>query len=257
MKGGYNISKFSNSIFPLKFFILFMLFIMVTTAIKSQKNNLINDKDNNNGLTEIRRFSTFFDYLKSHDIPDSVLMNLPTCELVKICLAYPEWPAISICKNFQEGYNMLRTVFSGFEALEKRSDAFDELYGIYKNMDPADISTAFNKGELIFKFTFIELLISQEKILSKLSSNQLLDLIKLTLNIYNKKCSLIDYYSNHGLSTTCLLTGRLLKKIDITFYLKIVSDLPEIERFVQEGEFCPDKLLMEKIINSAKYVINN
>ncbi|MBK7133895.1 MAG: hypothetical protein IPH69_14065 [Bacteroidales bacterium] len=71
------------------------------------------------GTAEWSKLSTFQERLKAYNIPENLIQNMTTEDLVKTCLEYPEWLLISGFNNFQTGYSAIRSVFNGFRELEK------------------------------------------------------------------------------------------------------------------------------------------
>jgi len=204
------------------------------------------------GTPEWEKLTTFSERLKAYNVPNDLLQCMTTEDLVKTCLTYPEWLLISGFNNFQTGYNAIKSVFNGFEELEKRPDSFKELFKIYKEMNPEEITRSSNKGKFTFEFTFIELLLSQNSILSSLSNSELISLIKTSLSIYENKCKYIDVFSTHGLSTTCMILGRILEQSKSDIYVTLIKDNPGVQDFVKEGYYGPHKALLDKIVYASK-----
>ncbi len=176
----------------------FLLFLIMFTNNLSAQESKIWDYPVHYGTTEWKKLSTFREKLQSYNIPDSLLKHMTTRDLVKTCLAYPEWMLISICNNFQEGYNLLKSVFNGFVELEKRPDAFKGLFNIYQNMDPEEIYECPKQGIFVLQFIHIELLISQRPILSRLTKSELKSLIETSLVVYEKKCNYLKIFELSG-----------------------------------------------------------
>jgi len=237
--------------FLFKYIFFSCFFIMLSNNLSAQRSKIC-DFPVHYGTPEWEKLSTFRERLQAYNIPDSLLKYMTTGDLVKICLAYPEWMLISICNNFQEGYDLLRSVFNGFVELEKRPDAFKELFNMYQNMDPEKISKISKKGLYVLQFTHIELLLSQRCILSSLKKSELISLIQNLLIVYEKKCNYLEIFSTFGLSTTCLILGRILEQGYSDIYKTLINTIPEFQRFINVGRFGPNKILLDKIIAASK-----
>ena len=204
------------------------------------------------GMPEWEKLSTFHERLNAYNIPDNLLQYMTTEDLVNTCLIYPKWLLISGFDNLQTGYNAIKSVFNGFAELENRPDAFKELYRVYQKMDPEEITKSSKKGQFTFEFTFIELLLSQNSVLSSLSNSEKISLIKTSNSIYEKKCKHIDVFSTLGLSTTCMILGRILEQGNSDIYTSLKKDSPEVEKFIREGPFGPHKVLLDNIVVASQ-----
>lgn len=204
------------------------------------------------GTSEWEKLSSFQERLKVYNIPDSLLQYMTTEDLVETCLTYPEWLLITSSSSFQTGYNSIKSVFNGFVELEKRPDAYRELIKVYQEMNPEKVPQYSDQGNYTFQFTFIELLISQRDILSNLTKSELISLIKTSLLVYEKKCNVVNVFSMFGLSTTCLILGRVLEQGNTEGFLSLKTTSPEFQYFIENGRFGPNKIFLDKIIVASK-----
>ncbi len=234
----------------LKCFFVPLLALTFVNLIPAQESRVW-DYPVHHGTPEWEKLSTFQERLKAYNIPDDLLQNMTTEDLVRTCLTYPKWLLISGFDNFQTGYDAIKSVFNGFAELENRPDAFNELFKVYQKMDPEEITKSSKKGQFTFEFTFIELLLSQTSVLFSLSNNEKISLIKTSYSIYEKKCKHIDVFSTLGLSTTCMILGRILEQSNSDIYTSLREDSPEVERFIRQGPFGPHKVLLDNIVDAS------
>jgi hypothetical protein len=119
-----------NKLHFLKIFLASFAVFLVSTNILAQESRVW-DYPIHYGTPEWDRLSSYQERLKTYNIPDDLIIYMTTADLVKTCLNYPEWLFITSCNDFQTGYNSIRSLFNGFVELEKRPDAFKELYKVY------------------------------------------------------------------------------------------------------------------------------
>ena len=128
------------------------------------------------GTEEWNKLNTFPERFNALNVPDDILTEMTTENLVKTCLRYPWWILITSRDNNQDGYDFLKSVFNGFRELEKRKDAGTELLKVYEKMMPEDIyqyKTLVKQGVICFEFTYIEMLLSQTNVLENMEDENL------------------------------------------------------------------------------------
>ena len=206
------------------------------------------------GTPEWEKLTTFEEMLNAYNIPDSLLKNMTTKDLVATCLKYPNWVLITFGDTYQEGYNIISKLFNGFKELEQRPDAEKELIDIYCKMDPKGITefdTPVKQGTFCLQFTFIELLISQNKILRTLNKDSKTLVVKtLTIN-YDIKNGLNNYYSMHSLLPICLALGRIMEIDKPLIYSSLLTSNSNINNIIDKG-YVSDKNSFDQIINASK-----
>jgi len=239
--------------FNKKFLLIFLFVLMATLNLLGQASKVW-DYPVHYGTQEWAELKTFEERLNVLNVPDSLLQIMTTEDLVKTCLAYPDWMLITSRDNLQTGYNFIRSVFNGFRELEQRPDACKELVKVYQKMNPEEItgfSTLVKQGEFCFQFSFIEILISQWGILVNSTESDLKRLLKISLTNYEKKNNAIKEYALFGLSTTCLIPGRILEQRKTTTSEKLKVSSPKFKQFIDECSI-PDKELLDQIIIATK-----
>lgn len=191
---------------------LFMITILLIPFIAfSQVDSLKWDFPVKPGSKEWLNIADFEKRLALLDIPESILQNISTEELVNCCLSYPEFGLIYTRNDLQSGYNYIRSMFNGFRELETRPDAGKQLVKIYAGYKPDGFNLSSSDveiGEFMSKFAFIEILISQPEILNKLNPGDSHELLSLCSQKYKAKKQLQKYYGGIGLKTTALIVAR-------------------------------------------------
>lgn len=237
-----------------KQFLVFAFFIMIQSVCIFAQQSMVWDYPIHYGTPEWAKLNTFEEMLKAYNVPDSLLKNMTTKDLVETCLKYPNWVLITIGDTYQEGYDIIRKLFNGFRELEKRPDAATELIEIYCKMDPKEIikfDTPTEQGTFGLQLTFIELLISQNKILGTLNKDSKTFLVNALITNYDIKNDLNSYYSMHSLLPICLALGRLIEIDKPAIYESLIILNSDVLNIIEKG-CVSDKNSFDQIINAAK-----
>lgn len=188
--------------------------------------------------------SDAFDYPgRARQIPESILDNMSTRGLVVSVLNYPALPEIHAYNTPQAGFEAVTSKFNGLQELMRRSDAGAELFTIYRSMDPADISTDWElarQGRYVSNFKTIEIILSQESILDGLTAGELRELMREVKKKYETKIE-VEAYGNRAISTSLLLFGRILKKVNFEPYKSEVLKNEVLEEFMDNGFYLDEK----------------
>ena len=166
------------------------------------------------GSAEWKKFKSGDEMAIACNIPDLVLKNLNTRALVTTCLDYPLFNEVLAANNLQAGFSSLVGVFNGFRELLNRKDAGKELLMAYQTLNPQNLPLLQNlveRGDFTFKFTYIELLLSQTQITYNLSGEEKRLLRQEALKKFEQKKVLINDFGAFGLNTSAWVLGKLLQ----------------------------------------------
>ena len=178
------------------------------------------------------------DRIRLCQIPPEVLPNLPTKELTKIVLDYPLFRTITAFGPLQNGFNILKKQFNGFDELFARKDAAEEIVLTYNERDHKRIEANWGnieKGDWRFFIFDTEILLSQNEILSKLSEQELKVLLKESINKFNSKMEV--GYSLYVAHTSLLLAGRIMDKLEHPDFISAKGKNENIRFFLNTGMF--------------------
>ena len=234
--------------------LLLLLFLSVKAQIKVAEWNY----PVRPGTEQWKQLDSFSERLNVFNIPESILSEMTTENLVETCLNYPWWILITSRDNNQAGYNYLKSVFNGFRELENRQDAGIELLEVYGKMIPdsvMNLETLVKQGMFCFQFTFIEVLLSQPDILKNMDDEYLKSLIRKTVSVYEGKTVAFDKYYYYGISSTCLILVRVLSKNSYPEYIRLLEKYPELKRLDETGT-SGNLELLEQIVVEAKRIFN-
>ena len=199
----------------------------------------------NPNTLEWKKLKSYEEQLMAYNIPEEIIKKISTQELVKICLAYPEWGVIEAFNDRRIGLNNMIIHFNGFQELFARHDAAKELIKVYSNLEPLAIGkdwTLLQKGNHSFQINCIELLLAHGMITDKLDELDTQILLDEVVLKYRKKRQLPEVYSLWGLAPTAGLCLYILDKNDIftnnekLISLKrtfIIEDIRELDSFFE------------------------
>lgn len=131
-----------------------------------------------------KTFQTLEEMQSACQIPDDVLPNLSTEELVQICMDYPLFGNFSAYNDELVGIKKVMDGFNGFTELKKRTDAAEKLLDLYENVNVATLNSDKENIETYpnIKLGYLELILSSGEFESLYQGNLL-----QRLNILHKK----------------------------------------------------------------------
>lgn len=120
-------------------------------------------------------------------IPENILKNMSTEELVEAVLDYPCFIDFMFYNTYQEGFEVLKQNFNGIRELFSRNDFGEYLLNKYKQKNVRtllNINSKDQQFENSLKLTYLETLLAQPEVLKKLSNNQINELSTLVEKNY-------------------------------------------------------------------------
>lgn len=186
---------------------LTLLFILCLSAgmLSAQTAKTTWDYPVKPGTEEWKKLKNYEEQLQAYNIPDEIISKISTEELVKVCLAYPEWGVVNAFNDRRTGLNNMMSNFNGFHELFARNDAAKELIKVYSKLDPLAIGNDWSllqKGNYGFQINCLELLLSHGMIIEKLDVQDKQVLLNEVILKYNRKKQRPDVYSLWDLSPT-------------------------------------------------------
>lgn len=118
---------------------------------------------------EWKKFDDHIEMIKACNIPDKLLQNMDTEELLNLTLEYPLLGDMYSYDTNDKGIMAVATQFNGFEELVKRSDLGEVLYKKYINMD---FTKKTDEYTLVTNAIVIESLLTQNYIISNYDNVQ-------------------------------------------------------------------------------------
>jgi len=192
----------------------FCIIACVTNAQSITEEKVTWDYPIRYGTKEWEALKTVEEQFNAYNIPDEIIKKISTEELVKICLAYPEWGLMTAHNSRQTGFFILIRLFNGFRELFNRNDAATELLKVYEKLDPLSIDpnwTTLQQGKYSFQLTKIEMFLCQKRIFDQLEKVGIRNLKETVVLKYQRKKMLPGIYSLWDLSPT---VGKCLTIIE-------------------------------------------
>lgn len=104
-------------------------------------------------------------------LPDSLMNDLPTDELLNWVLDYPLLAEIYAYDNEQIGFNAVYEQFNGLQELFTRNDAGEKILEKYENTQI--IKNTSENTSSVFSIAYLEILLMQEDILNQFDSDKM------------------------------------------------------------------------------------
>ncbi len=217
--------------------LLTLLLVLIYSVALPQKRMEPYDFPIKPGMEEWENLQSGEKRINACQIPNDVISSLDTQALIRTCLDYPLLPQIMAANNLQDGFQRLAAIFNGFQELLVRKNAPDKLLELYKKMNPSELDRSWSPnrlGSYTFNFTYIEIILAQDEILSKMTTTERKNLLKQALNKYERKLLISDIYSQYGLKTSAIIMGRILNVDDSEF--KNMTKKQSLKSFVEKVE---------------------
>lgn len=212
--------------------LLFILILFVPTIALSQLESHKWDYPVKPGSEEWKTLNSHQSMVDKCQIPNDLLPNLSTKDLVKICLDYPLFFTMKAFNNLQEGFDQVSTEFNGFQELFKRKDAGIELLKIYQTINPKLIETMLTpleRGAHKKRIFFIEFILAQRIIIENLSQNEVKQLLNEALKKLEEKKKL--RFSTFSTQITSLIMCRNLEFLKFENYTKLNNETEKFKHF--------------------------
>lgn len=166
-------------------YLLLIILLALYMPVRAQDTGTTWDYPIRPGTEEWLAIKDYHERLKTLNIPEEILDELPTTELARICLDYPQMLLVFTRDNLITGLQGISLQFNGFYELAKRKDAGAELVKIYKDLSPEDYSSLGPVAKA--DFIYIELQLGSLSILENMSRDERVELLKMSYEKFNRK----------------------------------------------------------------------
>ena len=136
-------------------------------------------------------------------IPQEILENMNTEDLVTAVLDYPCFLDMMFYDTHQQGFEVLREHFNGMQELFSRKDVATCLLNEYRKQSIMELVNIKNKDEQFNKsleLTYLETMLAQPEITQKFSDNEINELTYLTNKNYKLQLENKDFISSISFS---------------------------------------------------------
>lgn len=210
------------------------------------------------GTPEWGVLSSHTEMLEVCQIPEQILSNMSTEGLILTCLNYPMSRDMLAFKNLQYGVEIVISNFNGLRELLGRPDRSVKLLEVYRGMNPEGFDqewTLVQKGKYAFEFVYIEILLSQDIIISNLKKSDKHLLLRECLLKFDSKQKYHEVYGIHSLKTTGLIIGRIVQKENFKPFKQKIFENEKLKVFLQQATLSDIEILNEIIISAQQFLL--
>jgi hypothetical protein len=200
--------------------LFFILLVLFSFSVAGQEKKLTWDYPVKPGTEVWKKFQTHEEMLRSCQIPENILQNMSTADLIQTCLNYPLKGDVYAYSNVKAGIESVSRQFNGFAELLSRNDNFQNLMikleqsGLNLNSDLELNKKLAEEGEIMLKFALIESFLSFDTVLLNSDNNQKKQLVKVTKEMLDYKLQKRDKFGTLSVTSTAFLLGKTLQKMN-------------------------------------------
>jgi hypothetical protein len=208
------------------------------------------------GTEQWKAFQTHDEMLKACQIPEDIINNLKTKDLIETIFNYPLLAEVVTYNSLQKGMDKVTYNFNGFKTLFERKDALQELLYKYETMNPNSVSTfreSHKKGEYMYKMRFLELIVSQNNLKSQWDEKSSKKFIKLLLKNRDFQKSDIKTFGEWADIPMAYSVGSVLKYTNQKEIIE--NDKSSFKKFM-ETSLPKNKDDLEQIFTIASKYVN-
>jgi hypothetical protein len=207
------------------------------------------------GTAQWQSFNTHQEMLNACQIPENILQNMNTADLVQTCLNYPLKVDLYAYSTIKEGVETVATQFNGLSTVLSRNDNFQHLMTAFQQQrtllssDLASSKSDAEKGNSIFIFSFLESILSCDAVLNNATAIQKSQLATLAKDVLVYKTQNSDKFSSFTVTSSAFLLGKTLQKLN-----KFGNISPTTATFLNGKVLANDNVVSEIILtfNNAK-----
>lgn len=199
-----------------KFFTLITLLFLSISTFAQQQINTPYDFPVKPGSEQWAAFTTGQQMVDACQIPEDVLSQLSTEALAETCMNYPLYADYIYSNNERDGIAHIISTFNGLQELYNRTDGASALLKQYKELPvaTAKLATVSPNGGKTLYIGYIELLLSDSRFFSKLTTSELSDLKTTVIAKYGEKLKENTSYSLVDIQKSLLLGAQIIEKTD-------------------------------------------
>ena len=190
------------------------------------------------GMYEWKDLNSFAAKVEATQIPEELLVRMSTEALARTCASYPMTVNIYAHNSFQQGIEAIISNSNGHQELLSRKNAGAALLGLYVPLDPGGFSenwTVVQKAAFMADLAHLELLIAQDAVISSLSSEQKIFLLRSILVKQKSKHDNVKMYGALGLEVSAFLAARLLLDEQYGHFVEAYNGDADLKVFTRNG----------------------
>lgn len=158
------------------------------------------------------QLSTYKEKRDASQVPDAIVQKLTTSALLETVLNYPLLTDVMLFSDLQKGVDNLKATFNALPALLQRADLASTCIARYKRMRVDSVNvlkSLVEKGAYSFQQNFLEILLAQPEMNSKLSAVELRSLLQLLIQHFDAKEKIPDVYGTFNRSVNAWPVYRI------------------------------------------------
>lgn len=189
--------------------------------------------------------------LEMLQIPSEKLLEMPTSELLDVCLDFPYLIDVFLSDDYQLGFDCLKKEFNGYNELLQRDDLLNTIIiksrTLASEIEEIQIRDLSERGYFSFKWFVLEMIAAQDDLIREKNSSYIKQLIDISIDNLTLKGMYPDIFSDLNSIPTYLLFAKTIKYSDI----RIDNETSErLEHFINSPSFLDSATIkdIDKII---------
>jgi len=234
-----------------KFIFIFIFFVCFANAQTATR--LIWDFPIRPGTEQWNSLKTEKERIAAIQVPEEILAKATADELVLLAVSFPLFGEYSAFNTPQDGFNIMLSRFNVIRALfSDQKNVGKHLIAIYKDagMDGFEKTPVDNEFWTL-RLHFVELILSQEAIISVMTPSEKFELLMETREKFFQKKNSESFSSYSGLSSTAFIMVRALDSEKL-----LDTNRAGIQNFLRTGSAGSIEMI-EEISNFAGIFIKN
>lgn len=180
------------------------------------------------------------------------LKTISTSGLVKICSQYPFFTSYGFYDSPIGGFNASLSLFNGYTELMSRKNSLQTIMAVLENENFDELkaeSDSLKRAEKTLRWIGLEMLMSNDLEIKKLTSDEKNNFTKKIINIYDKKGAYNKDFGGISDAASCFLSRKLLISMNALKRQEKLEKQKKVDLFdktmVTDDEFLVQELIME------------
>lgn len=209
------------------FYLLVTLSFLFSTGLSAQEKPIW-DYPVKPKTEEWRKLESNRTKVEACQIPEHILRDISTNDLMTICLQYPLLYDVFAFNNINDGLRKLFSDFNGIREFSKRENAANSLAEQYlseirrfpKNSNGSNLVIGYS----VMRISILEALLSYSDFHSSTSRETQKKILENLLFGYREKIKYPEYFQGNGFATNLFARAHILIKIDAALSAKFEKE---------------------------------
>lgn len=236
------------------FTVTLSIVIMITVSLSAQENSGVYDWPIKPGMPEWKELTTHAQMVGVLQIPENILSDISTEDLMQTCLNYPLFLDMFAFNSLQQGIENIISDFNGLRELLKRQDAGVELLKEYTKVAIPDFEGKRPPFQFKTRLAKIEILLAQEAALSNLQDTKRLILLAEAVKKFEAMLDQLDYYDFMNFDPNVYLMGKVIHQEAAAQFNRNLEQDDALKNFMQYGSNASASVI-NKIVTLARELL--